>query len=89
MAENNRYRLTFDETGCLDGIMIQEGGGSRNNRFTVGMSMEEVRAQFSSDFTCEETEWGVIYWADEILDGNRYGFEFKEGALWIIYERAA
>lgn len=53
------------------------------------MSMEEVRAQFSSDFTCEETEWDVIYWADEILDGNRYGFEFKEGALWIIYERAA
>lgn len=89
VAENNRYRLTFDETGCLDGIMIQEGGGSRNNRFTVGMSMEEVRAQFSSDFTCEETEWDVIYWADEILDGNRYGFEFKEGALWIIYERAA
>ncbi|RAZ06692.1 hypothetical protein DK853_53490, partial [Klebsiella oxytoca] len=45
VAEDNRYRLEFDEKGGLDEIFIEEGGGSRNNRFMVGMSMEEVRSQ--------------------------------------------
>ncbi len=88
VAEDNRYRLEFDEKGGLDEIFIQEGGGSRNNRFMVGMSMEEIRSQFASDFTYEAREWNGIYWANELLDGNRYGFVFADGALDAVYERA-
>ena len=36
VAENNRYRLTFDERGCLVGIMIQEGGREPQQPFYSG-----------------------------------------------------
>lgn len=45
VAEDNRYHFTFDEKGCLDGILIQEGDRGRNGQFHAGTSMEEVWAE--------------------------------------------
>ena len=45
VAEDNRYHFTFDEKGCLDGILIQEGDKGRNGQFHAGTSMEEVWAE--------------------------------------------
>ena len=45
VAEENRYHFTFDEKGCLDGILIQEGDKGRNGQFHAGTSMEEVWAE--------------------------------------------
>ena len=45
VAEENRYHFTFDEKGCLDGILIQEGDRGRNGQFHAGTSMEEVWAE--------------------------------------------
>lgn len=45
VAEDNRYHFTFDEKGCLDGILIQEGDKGRNGQFHAKTSMEEVWAE--------------------------------------------
>ncbi len=45
VAEENRYHFTFDEKGCLDGILIQEGDKGCNGQFHAGTSMEEVWAE--------------------------------------------
>lgn len=45
VAEDNRYHFTFDEKGCLDGILIQEGDKGCNGQFHAETSMEEVWAE--------------------------------------------
>lgn len=82
-VEDCRYYLYFDEGGHFDQIFLQEGG-SRSQKFVMGMSMEEVRAYFDSGLTYEDG----VYWSNEILDGSYFGFVFQEDALEIVYEKA-
>lgn len=85
-VEHDSYICRFEE-GRLDHILLQEGG-SRNRKFEMGMSMEEVSAYFDSGFTYEKDDWNGIYWANEALDGTAYGFVFSKDALCAIYEKA-
>lgn len=85
-VEHDSYICRFEE-GRLRYMLLQEGG-SRNRRFEMGMTMEEVRAYFDSEFTYEQDDWNGIYWANEALDGNCYGFVFFDNALCMVYEKA-
>ncbi len=85
-VEHDSYICYFDE-GRLDHMLLQEGG-SRNRKFEMGMTMEEVRAYFDSEFIYEEDDWNGVYWAGEMIDGTYYGFVFADNVLYMVYEKA-
>lgn len=64
-AEHNQYVCVFDDQNRLESILIEEGG-SRDGRFTCGMSLSELRETV-------ESEGGE-------LTGGMYGEYFYEDA---------
>ena len=68
-----KYFLDFDGNERLYQILLQEGG-SRDQRFSVGMTREEVEEMTGPlEYTQEE---GRVSWAAEPENGNYYGFFF-------------
>jgi len=66
-----KYFLDFDGNERLYQILLQEGG-SRDQRFSVGMTREEVEEMTGPlEYTQEE---GRGSWAAEPENGNYYGF---------------
>lgn len=87
VVENCRYYCYFDERGRLYRILLQEGG-SRDGKFEIGMSMEEVRTYFDGGLTVQERNENGICRAEGVLDGTCYEFEFADNILSAVYERA-
>lgn len=78
-----KYFLDFDGNERLYQILLQEGG-SRDQRFSVGMTREEVEEMTGPlEYTQEE---GRVSWAAEPENGNYYGFFFYDGKVTSILE---
>lgn len=75
-VEDSRYYCYFDELGGLERILIQEGG-SRDGRFEIGMSMEEVEKSV-------EAAGGALEQTTEYTEKQAYIFRDLEKQ--IIYE---
>lgn len=84
-VEDNRYILYFDENNRLKEIVLQEGG-SRDGRFSMGMSLEEVQEAAGCELVYDKNERKATYWAEEAIGDNCYGFIFYQGKLDIILE---
>ena len=78
-----KYFLHFDEDERLYQIHLQEGG-SRDQRFSVGMTRQEVEELIGPlVYTQEE---GRLSWAEKPENGNYYGFFFYDGKVTGILE---
>lgn len=88
IVENCRYVLYFDELCQLSRILLQDGG-SRNLKFTMGMSLEEVQTLLDCDLICEEDPYGddPIYWSQKSVGDSCLGFVFCDNALYDVWEK--
>ena len=87
VVENSKYVLFFDESLQLSSILLQVGG-SRNLKFTMGMSMEEVQALLDCDLICDDDLDGdnPIYWSQKSVDDSFFRFTFFENTLNTVWE---
>lgn len=78
-----KYFLYFDGDERLYQIHLQEGG-SRDQRFSVGMTREEVE-ELTGPLVYTQEE-GRLSWAEKPENGNYYGFFFYDGKVTGILE---
>ncbi len=88
-VEDSRYLLFYDGGKKLDRIWLRDGG-SRNLRFEMGMSWDEVEDVLGKSPSEEVTKYGeyTVYWAEEALERKYYGFVFENNVLIQIWERS-
>ena len=89
VVENSRYSLYFDEDGHLNRILLQEGG-SRDGRFTLGMSLSELeKAVEETGGTLtkveSDTPYEIWFYQDQ---GQQIQYEFfvYEGNVTVVNE---
>lgn len=87
--EDSRYYCYFEEAWYLNEILIQEGG-SRDNRFGIGMSLMELEALVEAEGGFlepveDETVERYIY-GDETQQ-IQYEFYIYEGFISVLWER--
>jgi hypothetical protein len=78
--EDDSYLLQFDENKCLYEIDLQEGG-SRNGKFILGMTLEEVQSLLDCELILKPDVSDVyadsqIYRASEPIEDTYYSFVF-------------
>jgi hypothetical protein len=91
VVENSRYYCYFDEQGALHEILLQEGG-SRDNRFTMGMdlaSLEEIVKREGGTLETDEKREDSLEWYVYFDDKQqiRYEFGMYEGELSCLFEK--
>lgn len=88
-VNDNSYLLYFDENQCLCQIDLQVGG-SRNGKFLLGMTLEEVEGLLECELVLEPEVYAQsqVYRTLEDVDGVLYTFVFdnNDGALIIVKE---
>ena len=89
VVENSRYSLYFDEDGHLNRILLQEGG-SRDGRFTLGMSLSELEKaveEAGGTLTKVESDTPYEIWFYQ-NQGQQIQYEFfvYEGNVTVVNE---
>jgi hypothetical protein len=88
-VNDNSYLLYFDENQCLYQIDLQVGG-SRNGKFLLGMTLEEVQGLLECELVLEPEVYAQsrVYRTLEAVEGVYYTFVFdnNDGALIIVKE---
>lgn len=88
VVENSAYCLKFDDDRNLCRIYLQMGG-SRDGRFQIGMTYDEIEKNAGVELIREKSEaQGSAYRIEEPIDGIYYGFLIDEsnGKLKFIIE---
>jgi hypothetical protein len=90
--EDDSYLLQFDENKCLYEIDLQ-AGGSRNGKFLLGMTLDEVQSLLDCELILEPDVSDVyadsqVYRTSEPIEGTYYSFVFDntEGKLITVIE---
>ena len=83
--DNSKYFLKFDQEEKLVEVYIQVGG-SRNQLFSLGMSLEEVKEKSGKELIFESDDGSGIYKCKEPIDKIYYGFVFYGDKLAGIFE---
>lgn len=91
VVENSRYYCHFDEQGVLYEILLQEGG-SRDNRFTIGMNLptleETVKKEGGTLEHAEKQEESLEWYVyQDNKQQIRYEFGMYEGELSCLFEK--
>jgi hypothetical protein len=88
-VNENSYLLQFDENKCLYEIDLQVGG-SRNGKFLLGMTLEEVQGLLDCELILEPDVYAEsqVYRTSEPIEGTYYSFVFgnTEEKLIIVKE---
>jgi hypothetical protein len=88
-VNESSYLLQFDENKCLYEIDLQEGG-SRNGKFLMGMTLEEVQGLLDCELIYQPDVYAEsqVYRTSEPIEGTYYSFVFDndEGKLIIVIE---
>lgn len=84
----NSYLLYFDKNKGLYQIDLQEGG-SRNGRFSLGMTLEEVQALLDCKLIYEPDVYAQsqVYRTSESIEGTYYTFVFDNTKKTLIIVR--
>ena len=84
----NSYLLYFDKNKGLYQIDLQEGG-SRNGRFSLGMTLEEVQALLDCKLIYEPDVYAQsqVYRTSEPIEGTYYTFVFDNTKKTLIIVR--
>lgn len=84
--EDSRYFCHFDEMGVFYSLLIQEGG-SRDNRFQIGMSLSELKeAVENSGGTLSKNEAADIYTYSDEENSINYEFFIYEDKISVLRE---
>lgn len=80
--DSSQYFLAFNQNKKLTEIYLQVGG-SRNETFTFGMSIEEIEEKAGCDLIAKDNN---VYKCQEPIDGVYYGFVIYNDKLHGVYE---
>lgn len=80
--DSSQYFLAFNENKELTEIYLQKGG-SRNQTFTFGMSIEELEEKAGCELKVNDNN---IYICQEPIEGTYYGFVIHNDKVSGVYE---